>query len=77
MTWAVTVERDGEKVVTIETNCLSGREISAEDTQAIRTAAHHLLAFIGEPVRSDLQNCYDADRTAKYWSDLSKAPLAN
>lgn len=47
--WAVTVERNGERVVTIETNCLSGREISAEDEQAIRTAAHHLLSFIGDP----------------------------
>lgn len=26
--WAVTVERNGEQVVTVESNCLSGREIS-------------------------------------------------
>ena len=48
-TWAVTVYRNGEAVVTIETNLLAGRDISAEDEQAIRTAATHLLAFIGEP----------------------------
>lgn len=47
--WSVTVERNGERVVTIETNCLAGRETSAEDEEAIRTAAQHLLAFIGDP----------------------------
>ena len=47
--WAVTVYRDGEEVVTIEHACLSGRELSSEDEEAIRNAAYHLLAFIGEP----------------------------
>lgn len=46
--WAVTVWRNGEEVVTIESNCLSGREIGADDEDAIRTAALHLLAFIGD-----------------------------
>lgn len=46
--WAVTVERNGQSVVTIESNCLSGREISTEDEKCIRNAAHHLLAFIGD-----------------------------
>ncbi len=45
--WSVTVTRNGEDVVTIESNCLSGREISPEDEAVISTAAHHLLAFIG------------------------------
>ena len=53
MTWAVTVERDGEKVVTIETNCLSGRDLVPGDHEAIRTAAHHLLSFIGDSVVKD------------------------
>lgn len=47
--WAVTVFRNGEEIVTIESNHLSGREISPEDEEAIRTAALNLLAFIGEP----------------------------
>ena len=47
--WAVTVERSGERVVTIDTNCLSGRELEPDDEEAIREAAHHLLAFIGDP----------------------------
>jgi hypothetical protein len=51
--WSVTVERNGEQIVTIESNCLSGREISPEDEEAIRTAARHLLAFIGDPVPSN------------------------
>jgi hypothetical protein len=45
---AVTVCRNGDQVVTIETNCLSGREISPEDAEAIRWAARQLLGFIGE-----------------------------
>ena len=46
--WSVTVSRDGEEIVTIESNFLSGREISAADEDAIRTAARNLLFFIGE-----------------------------
>lgn len=46
--WAVTVSRNGEEIVTIESECLAGREISEADEEAIRTAAHHLLAFIGD-----------------------------
>ena len=46
--WAVTVERNGEQIVTIETSCISGRELSHDDEDAIRTAAHHLLAFVGD-----------------------------
>lgn len=46
--WAVTVERNGEIVVTIESNFLSGREISSEDQEVIRMAGNNLLAFIGD-----------------------------
>lgn len=45
--WAVTVERNGEQVVTLESNCLSGRDLSPDDEHVIETAARHLLAFIG------------------------------
>ena len=45
--WAVTVERNGESVLTIETNCLSGRDLSADDERVIRMAAQHLLSFVG------------------------------
>jgi hypothetical protein len=47
MNWSVTVELDGEQVVTISHNCLAGHPEPNEE--AIRTAAHHLLAFIGDP----------------------------
>lgn len=47
--WSVTVWRNGEVVVGLENNSLSGREIRPEDEAAIRQAALHLLAFIGEP----------------------------
>lgn len=46
--WSVTVSRNGEQVVTIEKAMLSGRDIDPSDEEAIRTAAYHLLAFIGD-----------------------------
>lgn len=46
-TWAVTVERNGEQVVTIASTCLSGRDLSAEDERVIRDAAQHLVSFVG------------------------------
>jgi len=47
--WSVTVTRHGVPILTIETAILSGRELSPDDQEAIRTAARHLLAFIGDP----------------------------
>lgn len=55
--WSVTVERDGENVVKIESNCLSGREISKEDEKVIRDCAHHLLSFIGEGRSDERARC--------------------
>lgn len=46
--WSVTVTRNGEDVITISSNGLSGRELSVEDEKVIRTAADHLLAFVGK-----------------------------
>jgi hypothetical protein len=46
--WAVTVSRNGEQIVTIESNCLSGRDISSKDEATIEDCARHLLAFIGK-----------------------------
>lgn len=48
--WAVSVYADGETIVTLESNFLAGRHLSEEDEDTIRNAAHHLLAFIGDPV---------------------------
>lgn len=47
--WSVAVERDGESVVTIASNCLSGRDLGEEDEHVIRLAAQHLLSFVGQP----------------------------
>lgn len=46
--WAVTVYRNGEEIVTISTNSLSGRDLNPADEEAIRIAGRHLLAFVGE-----------------------------
>lgn len=46
--WSVSVFRNGENVVTIESNCLSGRNLSAEDEATVRDCARHLLAFVGD-----------------------------
>ena len=45
--WAVMVDRNGENVITIETNHLSGRDISDEDARVIRLCAENLLSFAG------------------------------
>lgn len=47
--WRVSVETSGDQIVAIEPEMLAGREISEADEDAIRTAAHHLLAFINDP----------------------------
>lgn len=53
--WSVTVTRNGEPLVTIETDCLSGKpEFSEEDEETIRDAARHLLSFIGEKHDAEL-----------------------
>lgn len=47
--WAVTVEAEGESVLTLAWNHLSGRDLSGADVEMIRMCAHQLLAFIGDP----------------------------
>ncbi|WP_353429220.1 hypothetical protein [Paracoccus denitrificans] len=54
--WAVTVETGGEQIVRLETECYGGRELSAADEDAVRTAAQHLLAFIGDR-SADMAEC--------------------
>lgn len=45
--WSVTVERNGEQIVTIESNHLSGREFSVEDERVVRMAAECLRSMTG------------------------------
>ena len=48
--WSVTVTRNGEDLITIESNSLCGKaELTPEDEEVIRAAGMHLLAFVGEP----------------------------
>lgn len=47
--WAVTVERNGEEIVTVASNHLSGRQMSDEDVRIVKVAAVHLASFIGLP----------------------------
>lgn len=49
--WAVTVERNGEQVVTLASNCLAGRDLTPEDEHVVRMAAEHLLSFVGASSR--------------------------
>lgn len=58
--WAVTVETSGEHIVRLETECYGGRELSAADEATIRTAAHHLLAFIGDGAPDALRERLEA-----------------
>lgn len=44
--WAVTVWKDGEELVTIESNCLSGKgDLTDDDNEVIRRAGENLLGF--------------------------------
>lgn len=45
--WRVTVAVDGDEVLTIESECLSGIPDIDKHADIIRTCARHLLAFIG------------------------------
>lgn len=47
--WAVTVERNGDPVVTLSNRDLSGRNLVDGDEVVIRRAAEHLLSFIASP----------------------------
>lgn len=60
MNWEVTVTRNGESVVTLGSNHLSGRDLSADDETAIRTAAAHLLSFAGVPPPAAAREADDA-----------------
>ncbi len=57
--WAVSVDRNGENVVTIESRCLSGRDLSPDDEQTIRDCARQLLAFVGDAPVPREQARYD------------------
>jgi len=54
MHWGVNVEINGERVLSIESNSLSGIENIEEFADTIRTCALHLLAFIGERPTSEI-----------------------
>lgn len=47
--WAVSVDANGETVLTIASNMLSGHGDIESYHDTIRTCARHLLAFIGDP----------------------------
>lgn len=64
--WAVAVYRQGENVVTIESNCLSGRTLLPGDDETIRSAAMNLLGFIGDP--------YPQMAPAEGWHPIATAP---
>jgi len=54
--WAVTVERNGQKVVTLSSNHLSGRDLSEQDLDVIRLAGENLLAFAGKNIKAEGRN---------------------
>lgn len=49
--WAVSVAVDGNQILCIESNCLSGAEDVDQYAEVIRNCAKHLLSFIGEAKR--------------------------
>ena len=47
--YSVTVSKWGEPILTIEPHCLSGAELSDDDSRAIWDAGEHLKSFAGDP----------------------------
>ncbi len=47
--YSVTVSKWGEPILTIEPNCLSGDDLSDDDSRAIWDAGEHLKSFAGDP----------------------------
>ena len=52
--WGVTVRVNGQDIVAIESNHLSGVHDIKPYEEVIRNCAHHLLAFIGDGVAEDV-----------------------
>ena len=46
--WGVDVRVNGAQVLTIESNCVYGKQLTDDEEEVIREAARHLLAFVGE-----------------------------
>lgn len=46
--WGVDIRVNGERVLTIESICLSGVDDIAKYREVIQGCAHHLLGFIGD-----------------------------
>lgn len=47
--WSVTVAVNGEDLVTIESNFLSGKsDLSEDELEAVRIAGRHLISFAGD-----------------------------
>ena len=58
--WGVDVRVNGEDVLTIESNSMSGKsDLSDMEVDAIRTAAKHLLAFAGQPCECGKPQAYN------------------
>ena len=49
--WAVTVERNGEAILTIDKLMIGGKLLTPADEDCIERCARHLLAFIGRDRR--------------------------
>lgn len=65
--WSVTVERNGEQVVTIASNHLSGRDITPADAELIQRAARHLLSFLGDRPIADVHRLALAEALTDKW----------
>ena len=74
--YSVTVYKDGEPLVTIEREMLSGQDpISAQDAEAIRDAGEHLIAFAG-PEHSECFACGGVDACKEVCPITPPSPLA-
>jgi hypothetical protein len=51
--WGVDVRLNCERVLTIESNCLSGRDLSDEELEAVYQCALHLIGFCGRTAENN------------------------
>lgn len=58
----VTVNINGEDVLTLASNYICGKDLSEQDEEVIRSCAHRLLSFVGEKKeRNGKLNCIKDD----------------
>ena len=71
--YAVTVSKYGEDILTIEHECLSGKELSDDESRAVWEAGEHLMSFVGDPDAD--HRCFICGSTDECGFQSAECPL--